>query len=208
MAKIKKSRKKRSKFKSFFTWLLIILIIILSYALFTRIVLPVFNKYIKKPIVIEGKPPQEEKREPTIIIEEEEMVELNLYFSDVDAMYLVAERRKIAKTENLAKQVVNELIKGSNNANLYPTIPEQTKINEVYIADDIAYIDLSEDIIKNHSGGSSSELMTLYSIVNSLTEIPPIKGVQILIEGKQRESLTGHIDISMPFLRDEDWIKP
>jgi len=50
--------------------------------------------------------------------------------------------------------------------------------------------------------------MTLYSIVNSLTEIPPIKGVQILIEGKQRESLTGHIDISMPFLRDEDWIKP
>jgi len=208
MAKIKKSRKKRSKFKSFFTLLLIVLIIILSYALFNRILLPAFNKYIKKPIAIEEKPPQEEKEEPAIVIEEEEMIEVNLYFSDADAMYLVAEKRKIAKTGNLARQVVNELIKGSNNTNLYPTIPEETRINEVYIADDIVYVDLSEDIVKNHSGGSSSELMTLYSIVNSLTEIPPIKGVQILIEGKQRESLAGHIDIRMPFLRDEKWIKP
>jgi germination protein M len=50
--------------------------------------------------------------------------------------------------------------------------------------------------------------MTVYSIVNSLTEISPIKGVQILVEGNERNSLVGHVDISMPLLRDEDWIKP
>jgi len=206
MAKKNKSKKKRSEHKFILTLIIIIVIIILSYALFTKILLPTYNQYITKPIVIEEKPSQEEKKEPLITLEEEEMIEVELYFSDADAMYLVAEKRKIAKTPNLAKQVVIELIKGSNDVNLYATIPEKTKVNEVYIADDIVYVDLSEDILNNHSGGSSSELMTIYSIVNSLTEIPPIKGVQILIEGKQRESLAGHLDISMPFLRDEDWI--
>jgi len=50
--------------------------------------------------------------------------------------------------------------------------------------------------------------MTVYSIVNTLTEIPPIRGVQILVEGNETKSLVGHIDISMPLLRDEDWNKP
>jgi Sporulation and spore germination. len=50
--------------------------------------------------------------------------------------------------------------------------------------------------------------MTVYSIVNTLTEIPPINGVQILVGGNEMKSLVGHIDISMPLLRDEDWIKP
>jgi len=108
----------------------------------------------------------------------------------------------------LARQAVIELIKGPESSGLYPVIPEGTQVNEVYIADDIVYIDLSEEIFKNHPGGSSGELMTVYSIVNTLTEIPPIKGVQILVGGNEMNSLVGHIDISMPLLRDEDWIKP
>lgn len=136
------------------------------------------------------------------------MIEVNLYFSDSQAMYLVSEKRKIPPTTFLAKQVVVELIKGPASSDLYSTIPEGTRVNEVYIADDIVYVDLSEEVFKNHPGGSSGELMTVYSIVNSLTEISPIKGVQILVEGNERNSLVGHVDISMPLLRDEDWIKP
>ena len=138
----------------------------------------------------------------------EEMVEVNLYFSDYQAMYLVPEKRKISTSLSLAKQVVIEIINGPENSNLYPTIPKGTQLNELYIADDIAYVDLSEEVCKNHPGGSSAELMTVYSIVNTLTEIPPIKGVQILINGNERETLVGHVDISKPLLRDEDWIKP
>ena len=137
-----------------------------------------------------------------------EMIEVNLYFPDSQAMYLVSEKRKIPQTTSLAKQVVIELIKGPTSSSLYPTIPQGTSINEVYIAGDIAYIDLSEEVFKNHPGGIGGELMTVYSIVNSLTEISPIKGVQILVEGNERNSLVGHVDISMPLLRDEDWIKP
>ena len=208
MAKKKKSTKKRKKYNIFFRLLLIGLVFLLGYTFLTRILLPVYHEYFKKPTVIEKEELPQKEEEEMEIIKEEEMVETKLYFSDIDAMYLVAEKRKIPKDSNLAKQIIIELVKGPNNSNHYPTIPENTIVNEVYISDDIVYVDLSETIVKNHSGGSSSELMTVYSLVNSLTEIPSIKGVQILVEGKQRESLTGHIDISMPLLRDEDWINP
>jgi len=186
----------------------LMVIIIFSYIMFNKfIIIPLKEKYKEKPVVIKEVPYEEEKKEEVQTVPGE-MIEVNLYFSDSQAMYLVSEKRKIPPTTSLAKQVVIELIKGPDSSDLYSTIPEGTRVNEVYIADDIVYVDLSEEVFKNHTGGSSGELMTVYSIVNSLTEISPIKGVQILVEGNERNSLVGHVDISMPLLRDEDWIKP
>ena len=207
MVKNRRLKKKGNKLKIIFILLILVVIVIFSYTIFNKFIVPAWERYKEKPIVTKEVPYKEEKKEvepvPT-----EEMVEVNLYFSDSQAMYLVPEKRKISQIPSLARQAVIELIKGPENSDLYPTIPEGTQVNEVYIADDIAYIDLSEEIFKNHPGGSSGELMTVYSIVNTLTEIPPIKGVQILVEGNEMKSLVGHIDISMPLLRDEDWIKP
>jgi len=207
MAKNRKLKKKRNNLKIIFILLILVVIVIFSYTIFNKFIVPVWERYKEKPIVTKEVPYKEEKKEvepvPT-----EEMVEVNLYFSDSQAMYLVPEKRKIPQTPSLARQAVIELIKGPESSDFYTTIPEGTQVNEVYIADGIAYIDLSEEIFKNHPGGSSGELMTVYSIVNTLTEIPPIKGVQILVEGNEMKSLVGHIDISMPLLRDEDWIKP
>ncbi|HBY56595.1 MAG TPA: sporulation protein [Candidatus Atribacteria bacterium] len=207
MAKNRKSKKKKNHLKIIFTLLVIIALIIFSYLIFNKLIMPVWERYKEKPVVTREIPYEEEKEEIKPV-PMEEMVEVNLYFSDYQAMYLVPEKRKIPVSLSLAKQVVLEIINGPENSNLYPTIPKGTQLNELYIADDIAYVDLSEEVSKNHPGGSSAELMTVYSIVNTLTEIPPIKGVQILIAGNERESLVGHIDISKPLLRDEDWIKP
>lgn len=207
MAKNRKLKKKRNNLKIIFILLILVVIVIFSYTIFNKFIVPVWERYKEKPIVTKEVPYKEEKKEvepvPT-----EEMVEVNLYFSDSQAMYLVPEKRKIPQTPSLARQAVIELIKGPESSDFYTTIPEGTQVNEVYIADGIAYVDLSEEIFKNHPGGSSGELMTVYSIVNTLTEIPPIKSVQILVEGNEMKSLVGHIDISMPLLRDEDWIKP
>ncbi len=208
MAKNRKSKKKKNNLKIIFTLIVFALIIIFSYIIFNKFIVPAWEKYKGMPVVSKEVPYKEEERKEVQPVPTEEMVEVTLYFSDSQAMYLVPEKRKILQTSSLARQAVIELIKGPENSDLYSTIPEGTQINEIYIADDIAYIDLSEEIFKNHPGGSSGELMTVYSIVNTLTEIPPIKGVQILVGGNERESLIGHIDISMPLLRDEDWIKP
>lgn len=208
MAINRELRKKRKRRNDIFGLLLLIVLIIFSYLMFNKfIIIPLKEKYKEKPVVIKEVPYEEEKKEEVQPVPEE-MIEVNLYFSDSQAMYLVSEKRKIPPTTSLAKQVVVELIKGPVSSDLYSTIPEGTRVNEVYIADDIVYVDLSEEVFKNHPGGSSGELMTVYSIVNSLTEISPIKGVQILVEGDERNSLVGHVDISMPLLRDEDWIKP
>jgi len=207
MAKNRKSKKKKNNLKIIFALLVFVLIIIFGYAIFNKFIVPVWERYKEKPVVTKEVPYKEEEIKEVQPVPTE-MVEVTLYFSDSQAMYLVPEKRKIPQTSSLARQAVIELIKGPENSDLYSTIPEGTQINEVYIADDIAYIDLSEEIFKNHPGGSSGELMTVYSIVNTLTEIPPIKGVQILVEGNETKSLVGHIDISMPLLRDENWIKP
>ncbi|MEA2086810.1 MAG: GerMN domain-containing protein [Candidatus Caldatribacteriota bacterium] len=207
MIKNRKLKKKRNSQKIIFTLLIIVVLVIAGYLIFNKFIVPVWERYKEKPVITKEIPYEEERKEvqpvPT-----EEMVEVNLYFSDSQAMYLVAEKRKLSQVPSLARQAVVELIKGPESSELYPTIPEGTQVNEVYIADDIVYIDLSEEIFKNHPGGSSGELMTVYSIVNTLTEIPPIKGVQILVEGNEMKSLVGHIDISVPLLRDGDWIKP
>lgn len=208
MAKNRKSKKKKNNLKIIFTLLAFVLILFFSYTIFNKFIVPVLERYKEKPVVTKEVPYKEEEREEVQPVAIEEMVEVNLYFSDSQAMYLEPEKRKISQTPSLARQAVIELIKGPENSELYPTIPQGTQVNEVYIVDDIVYVGLSEEIFKNHPGGSSGELMTVYSIVSTLTEIPPIVGVQILVEENEMNSLVGHIDISMPLLRDEDWIKP
>ena len=208
MTKNRKPKKKRNNLKIIFSLLIIVTLVIVGYLIFNKFIVPVLERYKEKPIVTEEIPYKEEEREEVQPVVTEEMVEVNLYFSDSQAMYLVPEKRKIPQTPSLAKQAIIELIKGPENSDFYPTIPEGTRVNEIYIVDDIVYVDLSEEIFTNHPGGSSGELMTVYSIVSTLTEIPPIVGVQILVEGNEKNSLVGHVDISMPLLRDDKWIKP
>ncbi|MBE3126755.1 MAG: GerMN domain-containing protein [Candidatus Atribacteria bacterium] len=208
MAKNRRSKNKRNNLKTIFSLLVIVVLVIVGYLIFNKFIVPVWERYTEKPIITKEVPYKEEEIKEVQPVAIEEMVEVNLYFSDSQAMYLEPEKRKISQTPSLARQAVIELIKGPENSELYPTIPQGTQVNEVYIADDIVYVDLSEEIFKNHPGGSSGELMTVYSIVNTLTEILPIKGVQILVGGNEKNSLVGHIDISMPLLRDKDWIKP
>jgi len=126
-----------------------------------------------------------------------------LYFKDKDAFFLVAEPHEQVYPDDpilLGKTILQALIKGPEQG-LSPTIPQDTGLRTFYIADDgIAYVDLTENIQTNHPGGTSTELITLYSIVNSLAlNIPSVKQVKILINGKESMTLAGHIDIRNPF---------
>ena len=55
--------------------------------------------------------------------------------------------------------------------------------------------------------GSVSELLTIYTIVNALTvNLPTIKSVQLLVEGKEVDTLAGHIDLRQPIAQNPDLI--
>ncbi len=129
--------------------------------------------------------------------------EISLYFADVEALKLSAERRTVNQAENTVEQmrlVVLELIKGPTTA-LVPTIPEGTSVHEVFLDEKgCAYVDFSRAISENHPGGTSSELVTIASVVNTLAMNFPeaIHKVRILIDGKEAETIAGHIDISRP----------
>ena len=95
MAKNRKSKKKRNNPKIIFSLLVIVVLVIIGYLIFNKFIVPVWERYKEKPIIIQEIPHQEEGRKEVQVEPIEEMVEVNLYFSDSQAMYLVPEKRKI-----------------------------------------------------------------------------------------------------------------
>ena len=127
---------------------------------------------------------------------------IHLYFAGRNSHYLMAEQRVVLHPDDpagLADTIVKGLIKGPQKG-LLKTIPADTQLRALYITPDgTCYVDLSEAVRKNHPGGSKSELLTIYSMVNSLVlNVPEIERVQILIAGKEAPTLAGHIDLQLP----------
>lgn len=134
-----------------------------------------------------------------------------LYFSDGESEYLIGEKREILKRDEVeeeAKDAINELIKGPKGK-LISTLPPQTKLLGLELGEDgVAKVNFNKALSKDHPGGSSAEMMTLYSIVNSLTlNFSQIKRVQILIEGKAVETIAGHLSLRQPVLPKPDLIR-
>lgn len=138
--------------------------------------------------------------------------EFKLYFSDVEGMGLEAEKRRVKKgpartLEARVKEAVDALIKGPEGA-LTPTIPEGTRLLSVEIKGTTAYVNFSSALARNHPGGSSGELQTIYSIVNTVTlNYPEAEAVQILVEGGKKKTLAGHIRIDLPLFPNKKMIK-
>lgn len=134
---------------------------------------------------------------------------ITLYFSDEKGLMLKGESGDIAKgtlTREI-KDTLVALIQGPKG-NLTITIPKGTRLLKIELKDGVAYVDFSKELSENHPGGSSAELQTIYSIVNTITlNFPEIKKVQILIEGKKADTLAGHIDITLPMGPDRGLIK-
>ena len=130
-----------------------------------------------------------------------------LYFPDKDAINLVRDTRKVALIDNsVEKTVVHELIKGPKNENCISTIPAETKVISVETKDGICFVNLSSQFVTKHSDGSIAETFTVYSIVNSLTELDGVERVQFLVEGKKVDVLK-HMLLDTPYTRDEAYIK-
>jgi hypothetical protein len=75
--------------------------------------------------------------------------------------------------------------------------------------DGIAHVSFSANLTKLHPGGSTSEMATIYSLTNTLTaDVPAIKAVKILLEGKELSSIKGHISTIAAFAPDADLFAP
>lgn len=151
---------------------------------------------------------EEYKPEEEISDEQLRQTIVSLYFLNKDTKELIPEGRLID-----VKLLLNDpyttlmqlLIDGPKNERLEKTIPEGTKINKIELKKNIIYLDLSKEFIENHPGGEENESKTIYSIVNTMTSLTEIDGVQILIDGeKDKEFKDKKINFREIFIKKDE----
>lgn len=135
---------------------------------------------------------------------------VTLYFADPSGQYLVPATRLVPKVGGIARATMEELIKGPEpGSDLLSTIPVGTSLKDINIRPDgVCIVDFSGEMIDNHAGGTAGELLTVYSVVNTLTQFPTVKKVQFLVDGRYQQTLAGHLDIRETLARDDSVIMP
>jgi len=137
--------------------------------------------------------------------------EIVLFFPSSSDELLHGEKRTvlpIGAPEDRAKQCLEELIKGPNPP-LLAAIPDGARLRQIYLlADGTAFVDFSGEMLA-HRGGSLGELQTIYAIVDTLAaNVGEIRRVGILVNGRPRETLAGHVDIEQPLPADYQYVDP
>ena len=148
----------------------------------------------------------------TDVMTKKERRVVKIYFSDQQECFLKAEKRHVIKESDIALQaqeIVKALLDGSKTG-LVNTFPKNVSLRDVKIKDhDVAYVNFSKDLIKAYQGSSAAEMNTIYSLTNSITQnIPEIKRVKILADGKELSSIQGHISTGKFFSPDLELIIP
>ncbi len=158
---------------------------------------------VQKPGTAVTSAPVESQEQPQT---PEKTKRVTLFFLSEQDSLLHGEEREIAERPSVAEEaqeVMAELIKGPRGE-LVTCLPPETKLRQLFVTKEgLVYADFSKEIWEKHPSGSSAELSTVYCVVNTLTRnFPSLKKVFILVEGGERETLDGHIDLGKPFLPD------
>ncbi len=104
---------------------------------------------------------------------------------------------------SLATVLVEELIKGpAGDTGLCATIPSGSKLHSpVIVEKGVATVDFNKSFVKNHPGGKDAEQMTIYSVVNTLTEMKEIQKVVFIVNGKTSKEFKGNFRFDSEFPR-------
>jgi spore germination protein GerM len=132
-----------------------------------------------------------------------------LFYVSEDGMSLVQAQREVpfgVTVTEQARAIIEAQIAAA--APLVSAIPPETKLREVFVTErGDAFVDLSGDVTARHPGGSLDEIFTVYTIVNALTvNLPAITRVQILVDGKEVDTLAGHVDLRHPLAKSLEWV--
>ncbi|WP_407307244.1 GerMN domain-containing protein [Desulfosporosinus sp. SB140] len=132
-------------------------------------------------------------------------VKITLYFPNSDASGLVPVVRTVQVTDQeVIKAMFKEL--SSPPAGLENPLPKGTTLRNASVKDGVATLDLSSEFKKNFGGGSAAEVMTMYSIVNTITTLSDVQSVQFLLEGKKLDGILGSLDTSGPLTKNDSLI--
>ena len=128
---------------------------------------------------------------------------VTIYFPSASADKLTTETREVVETVRPADrgtQVLAELLEGPREKGALAAVPDGTTLRRLWVRDDgTAFADFSDELASGMKGGSADEILAVYAIVDSLTaNVPEIRRVGILVAGRERETLGGHLDLRRP----------
>ena len=126
---------------------------------------------------------------------------VTLYFTNETGDLLKKTSRNIfyTGTSSIEELVINQIINGPTESGLYATVPAGTTLLNVSTKESICYVDLNEKFLERLP--EVSENVAIYSIVNSLVELPGINKVQFRINGQPAETLQ-NTDLDILFERN------
>ena len=133
-----------------------------------------------------------------------------LYYVSGDGTRLTSVEREVPFAEQTVAQArrIIEAQLAPVDAPLVTAIPAGSTLRAIFVTEQgSAFVDLSREIAAAHPGGSLNELLTVYTIVQALTtNLPAVTSVQLLVDGKEVDTLAGHVDLTRPLPRADEWV--
>lgn len=134
---------------------------------------------------------------------------LTLYFANETGDGLVKEvRQDVHYSSNISmeKLIMEQLLEGPVEGGAKSAIPTGTRLMAVTLVEGVCYVSLDETF-QNHDY-KVNEAIVIYSIVDSLTELPSINRVQISINGDTSGVYRDSFQLEDMYERNLDYMAP
>ncbi|MCQ2513093.1 MAG: GerMN domain-containing protein [Lachnospiraceae bacterium] len=134
--------------------------------------------------------------------------DLTIYFANETGEYLVPVVYGFTidnSSSSMEEYIVSQLIAGPKTKDAYATMSKDVKVLSITTSDKICYVNFSSSFLSQNQP-VSDELM-VYSIVNSLCQLPYVNSVQFMVESESDIMLHKTFDLSQPLRRKTDLIR-
>jgi len=213
----KKSKKNQENLLFLFMGLIIIGLLIAGFFLFQKQFSSIFAEQKTNSEIITAQLPQSptssespKNTKKEEYIPQEDAQNLHIYYGIKGKDKLESEIKKVRKNSmkiGQARQIVNSLLDAPSNERLYRLLPENLTLRGLFYDSGLFIIDFSREFNKIYSYGANEQILAVYSIVNSITELDPKAKIRFLINGTEPEGDEGHLDLSMQLSRLESIIE-
>lgn len=152
----------------------------------------------------------EERNQLEEYIPETEADVIVLYFGSKGEDKLIAEARRVRRSNSLtgrATQIVNGILAGPKENESVKILPEKLALRGLFFDAGTFTLDMSNEFAAVEQMGAGEEMLAVYSIVNSLTELDPKARIKFLVNGTEPEYDFGHLDMTIPLKRIDNLIK-
>jgi spore germination protein GerM len=141
----------------------------------------------------------------------ERKITATLYYVSDDGLSLVGVKREVPFGGSVAEQA-RRIVEAQLAPPAPPfasAVPAGTTLRDLFLTErGDAFVDLSAEVTARHTGGAIDELFTVYTIVDALTvNLPAITRVQILVNGKEVDTIAGHVDLRHPLQKNLKWVQ-